>query len=116
MAQDESFEPHDFYPPAYAERIQYISGLFDATDPDLSGLRQRGGKLVILHHSADYAVSTPMVAECYRSVVAEMGQQAADDVLRLYIGPGGAHNGTGVAQADTLSLLVDWVEHGVSPP
>ncbi len=116
MVQDEAFEPYDFYPPAYADRIQYISGLFDSTNPDLSPLRERGGKLMILHHSADNAVSTPMVAEYYRSVVAEMGQAAADDVLRLYIGPGGAHNGTGVAQADTLSRLVDWVERGDAPP
>ncbi|NNC66370.1 MAG: tannase/feruloyl esterase family alpha/beta hydrolase [Gammaproteobacteria bacterium] len=116
MAQDETFEPYDFYPPAYADRIQYISGLFDATNPDLSPLRARGGKLMILAHSADNAVSTGMIAEYYRSVVAEMGEAAADDVLRLYVGPGGAHNGTGVAQADTLSLLVDWVEQGDTPP
>jgi len=116
MAQDEAFEPYDFYPPAYADRIQYISGLFDSTNPNLSPLRERSGKLMILHHSADNAVSTPMVAEYYRSVVAEMGQAEADDVLRLYIGPGGAHNGTGVAQADTLSPLVAWVEQGVAPP
>ena len=116
MAQDETFEPYDFYPPAYANRIQYISGLFDSTNPDLSPLRERGGKLMILHHSADNAVSTPMVAEYYRSVVARLGQVAADDVLRLYIGPGGAHNGTGVAQADTLGPLVAWVERGELPP
>ncbi|MDH3421013.1 MAG: tannase/feruloyl esterase family alpha/beta hydrolase, partial [Gammaproteobacteria bacterium] len=116
MAQDETFEPYDFYPPAYADRIQYISGLFDSTNPDLSRLRERGGKLMILHHSADNAVSTPMVAEYYRSVVAEMGQMAADDVLRLYIGPGGAHNGTGVAQADALNPLIAWVERGEAPP
>lgn len=116
MAQDETFEPYDFYPPAYADRIQYISGLFDATNPDLSPLRERGGKLMILAHSADNAVSTGMIAEYYRSVAARMGQAAADDVLRLYVGPGGAHNGTGVAQADTLSLLVHWVEQGETPP
>ena len=116
MAQDESFEPYDFYAPAYAERIQYVSGLFDSTNPDLSTLRDNGGKILILQHSADNAVSTPMVAEYYRSVIATMGRRAADDVLRLYVGPGGAHNGTGVAQADTLSLLVDWVEHGIEPP
>ena len=36
--------------------------------------------------------------------------------MRLYVGPGGAHNGTGVAQVDLLSLLESWVEEGDSPP
>ncbi len=116
MAQDEAFEPYDFYPPAYSERIQYISALFDSTNPDLSALAGHGGKLLILHHSADNAVSTPMVADYYRSVGATMGRAAADDVVRLYIGPGGAHNGTGIAQTDLLSLLVDWVERDMPPP
>ena len=116
IVQDESFDPHRFHPPAYADRIQYLSGLFDATDPDLSAFRERGGKLIIVQQSADNAVSTPMVAEFYRSVVAELGQPAADDVIRLYVGPGGTHNGTGVAQVDALGLLESWVEDGDAPP
>ena len=116
IVQDETFEPHRFYPPAYTDRMQYLSGLFDATDPDLSALRERGGKLLIMQQSADNAVSTTMVAEYYRSVVAEMGAAAADDVIRLYVGPGGTHNGGGVAQTDMLGLLVAWVENGDAPP
>jgi feruloyl esterase len=116
IVEDENFDPHHFYAPAYADRIQYMSGLFDATDPDLSAFRARGGKLIILQQSADNAVSTPMVAEYYRSVVAELGEAAADDVIRLYIGPGGTHNGNGVAQLDALGLLEAWVEDGVAPP
>jgi len=116
IVQDENFDPHLFYPPAYADRIQYMSGLFDATDPDLSAFHARGGKLIILQQSADNAVSTPMVAEYYRSVVAELGEAAADDVIRLYVGPGGTHNGNGVAQIDALELLEAWVEGGDAPP
>jgi feruloyl esterase len=116
IVQDENFDPYRFYPPQYAERIQYMSALFDATDPDLSAFRENGGKLIILQQSADNAVSTPMVAEYYRSVIAELGEAAADDVIRLYIGPGGTHNGTGVAQLDALGLLEAWVEDGRAPP
>jgi hypothetical protein len=113
---DETFEPYGFYPPTYAARIQELSAMFDATDPDLSRLRIRGGKAIILHQSADNAVGTPMIAEYYRSVRQTLGPLAADDVLRLYIGPGGTHNGGGVAQADLISLLEAWVERGVAPP
>lgn len=116
IAQDQGFEPHRFYPPAYTDRIQYLSGLFDATDPDLSAFRERGGKLLIMQQSADNAVSTTMVAEYYRSVVGGMGEADADDVIRLYVGPGGTHNGSGVAQTDMLGLLEAWVENGEAPP
>ena len=116
IVQDETFEPHRFYPAAHAERIQSLSRMFDATGPDLSALRDGGGKLLILQQSADNAVSTTMVAEYYRSVVAEMGEEAAADVIRLYVGPGGSHNGNGVAQIDMLGLLEAWVENGEAPP
>ena len=116
IVQDETYEPHRYYPPAHTERIQYLSGLFDATAPDLSPLRDRGGKLLIMQQPADNAVSTTMVAEYYRSVVAAMGEAAADDVIRLYVSPGGTHNGSGVAQTDMLGLLEAWVEDGEAPP
>ena len=115
IAQDESFQPHNFYAPAYSDRIQYLSGLFDATDPDLSEFHQHGGKLIVLQQSADNAVSTPMIAEYYRSVVATLGEAITDETLRFYVGPGGSHNGGGVAQADLLGLLESWVEEGISP-
>lgn len=116
IVQDETYEPHRYYPPAHTDRIQYLSGLFDATNPDLSALRDSGGKLLIMQQSADNAVSTAMVAEYYRSVVAAMGEAAADDVIRLYVSPGGTHNGSGVAQTDMLGLLEAWVEDGEAPP
>jgi hypothetical protein len=116
IVQDERFEPYGFYPPAYAARIEQLSALFDAADPDLAPFRARGGKVILMHQSADNAVGTPMIAEYYRSVLAELGPVATDDVLRVYIGPGGTHNGGGVAQADLLGLLEGWVEAGLAPP
>ncbi len=115
IVQDAAFDPYLFDPRPYARRIQYLSGLFDATDPDLAKFRARGGKVIILQPSADNAVGTPMVAEYYNSVVAKLGQQAADDVLRLYVTPGGGHNVTGASQVDILTLLTDWVEKGQAP-
>jgi feruloyl esterase len=116
IAQDERFEPYWFDPLPFRERIQYLSALFDATDPDLGPLRTRGAKLIMYQPSADNAVGTPMVAEYYRSIVAAMGQDGADQVMRFYVGPGGGHNATGISQIDTLSLLEAWVERGTAPP
>jgi feruloyl esterase len=116
IVRDEKFDPYLFDPRPHAQRIQYLSALFDATDPDLSTLAKRNGKLIILQPSADNAVGTPMVAEYVRSVVAKMGPAATDRLLRLYIGAGGGHNVTGPSQLDTLSLLEDWVLKNRTPP
>ena len=115
IVQDSTFDPYLFDPRPYGKRIQYLSGLFDATDPDLSRFRARGGKAIILQPSADNAVGTPMVAEYYNSVVARLGQQATDDVLRFFVAPGGGHNVTRTSQVDVLTLLIDWVEKGQAP-
>ena len=45
-----------------------------------------------------------------------MERTAAGNVIRLYLGPGGTHNGGGVAKADILGLLEAWVEEGDAPP
>jgi hypothetical protein len=116
IVRDERFDPYLFDARPHASRIQYLSALFDATDPDLSAFAKRGGKLIVLQPSADNAVGTPMVAEYYRSVVSRMGRAATDRVMRLYIGPGGGHNVTGPSQVDTLTLLENWVLKERAPP
>jgi hypothetical protein len=116
IAQDESFEPYHFDPSNYRKRIQYLSSLIDATNPDLGRLRDNGGKLIMYQPSADNAVSTAMVAEYYRAVVRTMGKSSTDDFMRFYVGPGGGHNATGISQIDTLTLMEKWVEKGEPPP
>jgi feruloyl esterase len=115
IVRDEKFDPYLFDARAHAPRIQYLSALFDATDPDLSAFAKRNGKLIILQPSADNAVSTPMVAEYHRSVVARMGRAATDRMMRLYIA-GGGHNVTGPSQVDVLTLLESWVLKDRAPP
>jgi feruloyl esterase len=112
---DPAADPLHFDPRPHGPRIQYLSTIFDATDPDLSRFRQRGGRLIILHPTADNAVGTPMIAEYWRSVVARLGEAETDTFLRLYIAHGGGHNVTGVAQLDTLSMLEAWLD-GTPPP
>lgn len=109
-------DPTSFKPEQHTQRVGEISQLMDATDPDLSAFRARGGKLVISEHMADYARSPYAGIEYYRSVVGVMGQDAADDFLRLYTTPGADHVGTGApVGVDMLDVLVQWVERGRAP-
>ncbi|RCW65240.1 tannase/feruloyl esterase family alpha/beta hydrolase [Pseudorhodoferax soli] len=116
IVQDDSFNPYGFDPAPYAARIQYLSRLFDATNPDLAAFSARGGRLIVVHPSADNAAPLTMSGQYYRSVVATMGQEAADRAMRLYVGPGGSHNVGGVTQIDALTLLENWVLKGEAPP
>lgn len=116
IVQDETFNPMGFNPGPYATRLQYLSNLFDATNPDLSAFSARGGRLIIVHPSADNAAPLTMSGQYFRSVVATMGQEAADRTMRLYVGPGGSHNVGGVTQIDALTLLEKWVLQGETPP
>ncbi|WP_203075257.1 tannase/feruloyl esterase family alpha/beta hydrolase [Falsiroseomonas ponticola] len=115
IVQDEAFDPFHFQATRHAARLQYLSTLFDATDPDLTRFRARGGKLILLQPAADNAVGTPMVAEYYRSVVARMGQAETDSFLRFYVTAGSGHNVVGPSQFDTLSILEGWLD-GTAPP
>ena len=100
----------------YRARVLALSEMFDATDPDLSHFAARGGKLIIVHPSADNAAPMGMAAEYYGSVVAKMGQARTDAMLRLYVPAGGSHNVGGTTQVNALAMLEDWVLHGRMPP
>jgi hypothetical protein len=45
-----------------------------------------------------------------------MERTAANNVIQLYLGPGGIHSGNDVVWADRLGLLEAWVEEGDAPP
>src|SRR3954467_13412075 len=88
----------------------------DSTNPDLSRFSERGGKLVMLEHMADYAQSPYAGIRYYESVIARMGRSNVDRFMRLYTAPGIDHVGSGgPANVDMLTALSDWVEHDRPP-
>ncbi|HLX81027.1 MAG TPA: tannase/feruloyl esterase family alpha/beta hydrolase [Burkholderiales bacterium] len=116
IARDPNFDPRRFNPDDYAGRMREVSALMDSTNPDLTVFMARGGKLVISVHMADYAQSPYAGIEYYKSVVARMGQPAADSFLRLYVTPGADHMGMGApSSVDMVEVLSEWVERGKAP-
>jgi feruloyl esterase len=112
----DDFNPTRFDPKPYAQRLRELSELFDALDPDLARFAAHGGKLIIVHPSADNAAPLSMTAEYYGSVVRRMGPEATDRFLRLYVPAGGSHNVGGTSQVNALAMLEDWVLRGRTPP
>ena len=84
--------------------------------PDLSGFKQRGGKMIAWIGNADPAVSPRATIDWVKSVDAHEGGRAGD-FLKLFVIPGMNHCAGGMAtdRFDMLGPLEDWVERGVAP-
>ncbi|WP_172292917.1 DUF6351 family protein [Pseudoruegeria sp. HB172150] len=97
--------------------IGMIREILDATDPDLSAFRDKGGKLITYFGWADPALNPMMGVNYYESVRAEMGEAEVPDFYRLFMVPGMFHcrTGYGPDKLDALTPLIDWVENGVAP-
>ena len=83
----------DYDPPALARAGAGDLGADGYTDPGLSAFRARGGRLILKENMSDDAQSPYAGIQYHRSVVARMGQPAADALIRLYAAPGRNHSG-----------------------
>ena len=98
------------------DKIQAAQALIDATDPDLSRYKARGGKIVSYFGWADPALNPLMGVGYYESVTKRMGPSTTD-FYRLFMVPGMSHcsGGAGTSTFDALTPLVQWVEKGIAP-
>lgn len=96
------------------------AGFIEATNPDLSAFKARGGKLLMFHGWNDGgsggAISPLNTIDYYSSVLAKMGPKQ-DEWLRLFLVPGMGHcgGGPGPNQFNALAALERWREQGRPP-
>jgi feruloyl esterase len=97
-------------------RLAWLSSILDATDPDLTRFRNRGGKLLMYHGWADAGVNPIMAIEYYKSVLERMGSSSTD-FARLFMIPGMFHCGGGIGtnSFDPVTAVIRWVEKGHAP-
>ena len=120
----------DLADPAHHEAFRKAESKFapilNATNPDLSAFRQRGGKLLQYHGWSDQLIAAQNSIDYYESVLSFLGKGAKDrssvlqDVhgfYRLFMAPGMAHCGAGPGpnSFDMQTALEQWVERGVAP-
>lgn len=102
-----------------------------ADNPDLSGFKARGGKLIMYQGWTDPLVSPQETAAYYEAIERKMGPASARQFVRLFMAPGVDHcvggagpdqfGGVGgdapVADADhdLLTALERWVQEGRAP-
>jgi hypothetical protein len=90
--------------------------LLNATDPNLSSFRARGGKLLMYFGWADTALPPLMGIDYYEKAMAANGTDTPD-FFRLFMVPGMFHcrGGVGPDRLDGLTALINWVENGTAP-
>jgi hypothetical protein len=107
------------HPGEWLPRISKLSTIQDRNDPDLRPFARDGGKLLLLHGSADELVSHRSTNDYYRRVRHTVGARQTREFLRYYVVPGANHADFGTpafaADWDSLSALERWVEQGRPP-
>jgi feruloyl esterase len=97
-------------------RLADARRMLNATDPDLSIFRSRGGKLLMYFGWADTALTPYMAVDYYEKALAANGPDTKD-FFRFFTVPGMFHcrGGVGTDRFDAMTAVIDWVERGVTP-
>jgi feruloyl esterase len=111
-----SYDWQTFNVDADLDKLQWTRSVLDATDPDLSRFKARGGRIVSYFGWADPALNPMMGVNYYESVLQKLGP-ATTDFYRLFMVPGMFHcqGGIGTGTFDALTPLIEWVEKGTAP-
>ena len=105
-----------FEPDRDMEKLSAIATLLNATNPDLTRFRGRGGKILMYFGWADPALNPMMGVNYYEQVRQTMGA-GTGEFFRLFMMPGVLHcsGGLGPSVFDSITPLVEWVERGTAP-
>lgn len=115
------------------EADKRVGSVLNATDPDLTRFRDRGGKIIQYHGWIDAAISPLNSIDYYNSVLKRLGGlRQVQSFYRLFMAPGMRHCGFGPgpnavgggfalpsvspdAKHDVLAALANWVENNAPP-
>lgn len=116
ILRDPDTDTMDFEPAEHADRVTEVSRIIDANSPDLSAFTSRGGKVLLMHGTTDFAISPYNTVAYYQRLVETMGADRVQDFLRFYLVPGFGHgSGRFIAAWDPLTALENWVEADTAP-
>lgn len=100
---------------AWRPRVEQMSRIFDASNPDIDTFRQRGGKLLLVQGTTDMLVPEAMTTAYFNKLVARYGT-GLGEFTKYYVVPGFAHGaGDFRSNWNSLAALEAWVEGGTAP-
>ncbi|MEV5848634.1 tannase/feruloyl esterase family alpha/beta hydrolase [Streptomyces sp. NPDC051985] len=124
VTRDRAFDWTSLTYHAFEKLFDQGAGDFAETssdEPDLSGLRDSGAKLIISQATDDEVLPFENSLDYYRRVVDSMGGlDETTGFARLFLTDGDVHTfsngpGPGISVAAGMVALMEWVEHGRAP-
>ena len=122
LAQDPQLDWTTITPAAYErywdQSVEQYGAVIGTDNPDLTGFRDRGGKIIVWHGWADPLISAEGTVDYYKRVQERMGgAKKTSEVARLFMAPGIGHCGGGVGPAPygQFDALRAWVEDSKAP-
>ncbi|MGQ0637019.1 MAG: tannase/feruloyl esterase family alpha/beta hydrolase [Planctomycetaceae bacterium] len=98
----------------FNQSVEEYGAVMGTNNPDLSGLRDRKGKLLIVQGYSDQLIPTEGVLNYYECVLKQMGGlEQVQPFARLFMVPAADHGVT--THVDVVDSLVEWVEKGRAP-
>ena len=115
--RDANWDPMSFDLDKDLALVLKNGSFIEASDPNLSRFKARGGKLLLWHGWADPGPAPENTINYYSQAATAAGGGSPDDWMRLFLMPGVAHCGGGVGpdQADFLGAMERWREEGGGP-
>jgi hypothetical protein len=104
----------------FEQSVEEDASIYGGDDPDLTGFRDRGGRLLIVHGLADQFVPPQASIAYYKNVQRRMGgPQRTSQFARLFLVPGADHGfGSLVPTPSPMQMIgamLRWVEQGHAP-
>jgi len=107
---------HEVWDELIRASVNEYTSIIGTEDPDLTGLRKSGNKLLSWHGVDDQAIPVNGTADYYDRVLARDPQ--ASEYYRFFVSPGSLHcTACGMLPhvMDVMEVMVDWVEKGIAP-
>lgn len=119
LQKDPNSDPYNYtraeWDATFHASVQQYTSIMGTNDPDLSGFKESGGKMITWHGMADRWIPFDNSVNYYNRVLGL--DPNTTDFYRFYSAPGVDHclAGSGAAPTDPLAALVAWVENGTVP-
>ena len=116
VTRDPHFNSFTFNPNEWKKRLREVSKMMDATNPNISSFIKKGGKIILVHGTADELVTHYGTIDYYNQLNKIFGKNTLDTFMKFYIVPGYGHGrGAFTMAADLLDAMDNWVVNGKAP-
>ena len=116
VTRNPQFNSLTFNPDEWNKRLLEVSKMMDATNPNISSFIKKGGKIILVHGTADELVSHYGTIDYYNRLKKRFGTDTLNTFMKFYIVPGYGHGGGAFTMgADLLDALDRWVVNGTTP-